>query len=449
MSHFNRCNSYNEDETPCQCNCTVQFNEDLICYCCNHPFANHELIPDEAYHEEQMQVDHTISNIEYKEVISLRNDYKFTWTDICYILKVSQSKLFRWRVANNFDEVDYKRQARLSGDELDQLLIPYVEENPTHGEIITWGHLESIGVYCTRDDLRNSLNRIDRELRASRKSKCCIRRVYNVQGPRSLYHIDGNHKLRVLYGIVLHGIIDGFTRAIVGLRYSNNNSAKTVFDVFIEGIKVWGRPNRMRADFGGENILVERDMIAAYDGDETRFLKGKSVHNQRIERLWRDVTRSVSIKYKNYFEKMEADGAINIHDLISKFVLQFLFLPRMNHDLMQFVDAWNHHKLSTEGNKTPLQLWKLNEKKIPVDATDNIYDYGKYDEDYDIASDDEDDDYTNNQVEVPSYNPFDDDELFEVFKKNIEPFSADDKLDESLYEYFEQVVVYCKELLNS
>jgi hypothetical protein len=453
MSHFNSCNSYNEDGTPCQCNCTVRLNEDLICYCCQHPFADHELVPDgelmEEYYEEEINTGVNISNIDYEEIISLRNEYKFNWIDICSILKISQSKLFRWRMANNFNEVDYKTMARLSDDELDHLLIPFVQENPTHGEILTWGYLDSIGVYCTRDDLRDSLNRIDRELRASRRSKCCIRRVYNVQGPCSLYHVDGNHKLRVMYGIVVHGIIDGFTRAIVGLRYSNNNSAKTVFDVFIEGIKVWGRPDRMRADFGGENILIERDMISAYNGDETRFLKGKSVHNQRIERLWRDVTRAVSIKYKNYFEQMERDGAIDIHDLISKFVLQFLFLPRMNHDLMQFVNAWNHHRLSTEGNKSPLQLWKLHESKIPEDAIDNIYDYGKYDENDDVASDDEDDDYTNNQVEVPNYNPFNDDDLFEVFKNNIEPFSSDDKLDESLYEYFDQVVVYCKELLNN
>jgi hypothetical protein len=91
-----------------------------------------------------------------------------------------------------------------------------------------------------------------------------------------------------------------------------------------QGIKVWGRPDRMRADFGGEIILIERDMIAAYNGDETRLLvKAKSVHSQRIDRSCRDVTIAVSTKFKNYFEQLERDGAIDIHDFISKFVLLF------------------------------------------------------------------------------------------------------------------------------
>ena len=113
--------------------------------------------------------------------------------------------------------------------------------------------------------------------------------------------IDGNHKLNRVYGLVIHGIIDGNTRMIVGLKISNSNSAETVFKLFKESIEKYGRPNRMRADHGGENVLVERDMIAAYNDDESRFIKGKSVHNVRIERLWRDVTRCISIKYKIFF----------------------------------------------------------------------------------------------------------------------------------------------------
>ena len=47
--------------------------------------------------------------------------------------------------------------------------------------------------------------------------KTSRRRVYSVEGPNSLWHIDGNHKL-IRWKVVIHGGIDGHSRTIVFLK---------------------------------------------------------------------------------------------------------------------------------------------------------------------------------------------------------------------------------------
>ena len=39
------------------------------------------------------------------------------------------------------------------------------------------------------------------------------------------------------------------------------------------------------------------------------------------------------------------------------FVLHYVFLPRINRNLNAFQESWNSHSLSTEGNRTPYQLF--------------------------------------------------------------------------------------------
>lgn len=46
----------------------------------------------------------------------------------------------------------------------------------------------------------------------------------------------------------------------------------------------------VRSDHGLENVGVADFMLAArQESNETPFITGRSVHNQRIERMWKDV----------------------------------------------------------------------------------------------------------------------------------------------------------------
>ena len=67
-------------------------------------------------------------------------------------------------------------------------------------------------------------------------------------------------------------------------------------NAFQEGINEYGQPMYVRSDHGGENIEVWRHMLIIFD-DPSHVITGSSTHNERVERMWRDVTRCVSNLY--------------------------------------------------------------------------------------------------------------------------------------------------------
>ena len=48
---------------------------------------------------------------------------------------------------------------------------------------------------------------------------------------------------------------------------------------------------------------------------------------------------------------------LDITNELHLFALHYVFLPRINMALSEFVDAWCSHGLSSAKNKTPTQLW--------------------------------------------------------------------------------------------
>ena len=132
------------------------------------------------------------------------------------------------------------------------------------------------------------MKRIDPIGVAHRWARSIHRRRYRVSCPNALWHIDGYHAL-IRWKLVIHGGIDGFSRLIVYLGCSANNRSDTVFGLFIEACSNLGIPSRVRADRGGENVLVATFMVLYRGMNRGSLIAGSSVHNQRIERLWRDL----------------------------------------------------------------------------------------------------------------------------------------------------------------
>ena len=283
----------------------------------------------------------------------------FTTSEIAWIVGTSNRTIDR-RISEYGLRQQIPRYTDITEAELDEKVREIMNECPNYGVRLMKGHLLACGIKVTWDDVRSCLWRVDPAgiLNRSIQRSIIRRRVYSVPGTLALVHIDGNHKL-IRWNIVIHGGIDGFTRKVYYLRATDNNRAETVIHLFEEAVRKYGLPSRVRADQGLENVDVCRYMLQHRGTGRRSFIAGKSCHNQRIERLWRDIFASVIGKYYCVMWYLESRGYLNIENDLEIAVLQLVFLPRLNNSLLEWETMWDNHSIRTERNKTPNQLWLI------------------------------------------------------------------------------------------
>ena len=168
------------------------------------------------------------------------------------LLGISERTIYRRMGEFNLKKINF---SDVDENQLDHEIIQITEEFPYCGELmIREMILRQKGFHVQRYRIRESVHRVCKSNVSARKKGRLHWRIYNVQGPNHLWHIDTNHKLVRWYFIIV-GVVDGFSRLPISLECCTNNKAETVLARFSKGVRAYGHPSRVRSDRGREKFL--------------------------------------------------------------------------------------------------------------------------------------------------------------------------------------------------
>ena len=225
----------------------------------------------------------------------------FKIKDITSLLSVSKSTVYCRMGRYGLSQLQF---TEITEGDLDKVVKEITREYPSYGEGLLKQILADQGIKVQRMRLCDSIHRVDHEGVEHRKRGRLSRRIYNVQGPNHLWHIDPNHKLVRLHLVVIGGI-DGFSCLPVMLSCADNNKTETILRCLLSAVDEFALPSRIRTDKGMENVDIVDYIISKRGVNRGSAIVGKSTHNQRIERLWRDVFEGVLGLYYRLFYFME------------------------------------------------------------------------------------------------------------------------------------------------
>ena len=104
-----------------------------------------------------------------------------------------------------------------------------------------------------------------------------------------------------------------------------------MFNCFWRATPQYGVPSRVRLDKGGENVMVCYFMVSQRGIGRSSHIAGPSTHNQRIERLWRDVYHCIASTYQGLFYHMEEEHLLDPACEMDLFVLHCVFCVPATH----------------------------------------------------------------------------------------------------------------------
>jgi hypothetical protein len=171
------------------------------------------------------------------------------------------------------------------------------------------------------------LKQIDPEGLAQRLRKTCKRRIFRTHGPNHVWACDGHDKLKK-YGICIYGIIDAWSRKILGMFvHVTNNDPKHIGVYFLRtAATAGGIPLKVTTDFGSETIdMAAYQMYISHqyagispEDAAKRMHFTKSTRNQKIEALWSQMMKQHNQAVINAIAEQVESGRYDPDDEVEK-----------------------------------------------------------------------------------------------------------------------------------
>ena len=253
----------------------------------------------------------------------------------------------------------YKRPLQNRRDRNEIVQQAVLEELQGSGSIMGYRRmhktLQNKGICCRREDVRLMMRALDPDGVDLRRRRRLRRRRYHSLGPNYVWHIDGHDKLKP-FGFCIHGCIDGYSRKLIWLEVgSSNKMPEVIAKYYLEAVKEFGVPLKMKADNGTEHSLIEpiHTFLRFADGRENAFNSFSvttSPQNQRIEAYWSILQRDRIGWWRKFFNDIVDLDLFSSDDPAQVDCIKFCFMNLIRQDLHSILSDWNTHIISRSRN---------------------------------------------------------------------------------------------------
>jgi len=320
----------------------------------------------------------------------------FTMDQVGSTLGVCAASIKRYRRLNN--ESKYNN---MSNDDLDDLVVGIKEEHRRIGEKRLLGILRGKGIRMQRKRLRESIHRVDpsgpmarcnsgiavvnaRTSDESTPSKTVklkkaegqkISVPENCKQSNSLWRIDTITKLEK-WKLVITFSIDMFSRLMSFMVVSNesNKHAENLLSAFSTSVDKYSCPEIISSNMRQEKALIWQYMIEKY-GEQCVNLCDKLERVRWITIIRNELNMTIFNPIVETFEELEIEGSLDINNPTDVFCLHYVYLPRINKLLHDFLISYNASAIPHGCGVTPVQrFYDHFEKKQIVDKVllDNL-----------------------------------------------------------------------------